>query len=132
MLFNHDTHPVCLCTAVGERAESSITCYNDEGFRDPYCLPQYQTRAHLYETLGSWMKHVTEDKLQVYVESLGVQQFQEDLRPQRASLCCSVLRGLAQAMALPNPSSSCWTILCSATEKIFTFLPDRIQVQSNC
>lgn len=96
------------------------------------CLPQYQTRAHLYETLGSWMKHVTEDKLQVYVESLGLQQFQEDLRPQRASLCGSVLRGLAQAMALPNPSSSCWTILCSATEKIFTFLPDRIQVQCNC
>lgn len=38
MLFNHDTDPVCLCTAVGERAESSITCYNDEGFRDPYWL----------------------------------------------------------------------------------------------
>lgn len=37
MLFNHDTHAVCLCTAVGERAESS-TCYNDEGFRDPYWL----------------------------------------------------------------------------------------------
>uniref|UniRef100_A0A3B4FQ75 Focadhesin n=1 Tax=Pundamilia nyererei TaxID=303518 RepID=A0A3B4FQ75_9CICH len=83
--------------------------------------------VHSLSTLGSWMKHVTEDKLQVYVESLGLQQFQEDLRPQRASLCGSVLRGLAQAMALPNPSSSCWTILCSATEKIFTFLPDRIQ-----
>ncbi|XP_071334354.1 focadhesin [Trachinotus anak] len=86
-----------------------------------------QTRAHLYETLGSWMKHVAEDKLQVYVESLGLQQFQEDLRPHRLSLCHSLLQGLAQAMALPNPPSNCWTLLCSTTEKIFSLLPNQIQ-----
>lgn len=95
-------------------------------------LPQYETRAHLYETLGLWMKHVAEDKFQVYLESLGVQQFQEGLRPQRMSLCRSLLQGLAQAMALPNPPHNCWTILCSTTEKIFTFLPNQIQVQYNC
>ncbi|KAM3857392.1 focadhesin [Diretmus argenteus] len=87
----------------------------------------YQTRGHLYETLGSWMKHVAEDKLQVYVENLGLQQFQEDLRPQRLALCRAVLQGLAQAMALPNPPNNCWTILCSTAEKIFAFLPNRIQ-----
>ncbi|TMS01998.1 hypothetical protein E3U43_007538 [Larimichthys crocea] len=87
----------------------------------------YQTRAHLYESLGLWMKHVAEDKLQVHVESLGLQQFQEDLRPQRLSMCRSVLQGLAQAMALPNPPNNCWTILCSTTEKIFTLLPNQIQ-----
>ncbi|XP_070785778.1 focadhesin [Enoplosus armatus] len=87
----------------------------------------HQTRAHLCESLGSWMKHVAEDKLQVHVESLGLQQFQEDLRPQRLSLCHSLLRGLAQAMALPNPPNACWTILCSTTEKIFTLLPNQIQ-----
>ncbi|KAM7365969.1 hypothetical protein PAMP_015444 [Pampus punctatissimus] len=87
----------------------------------------YQTRAHLYESLGLWMKHVAEDKLQVYMESLGLQQFQEDLRPQRLSLCRSLLQGLAQAMALPNPPNNCWTILCSTTEKIFTLLPNQIQ-----
>ncbi|XP_044197607.1 focadhesin [Thunnus albacares] len=86
-----------------------------------------QTRAHLYENLGLWMKHVPEDKLQVYVESLGLQQFQKDLRPQRLSLCRSLLQGLAQAMALPNPPNNCWTILCSTTEKIFTLLPNQIQ-----
>uniref|UniRef100_A0A671UN57 Focadhesin n=1 Tax=Sparus aurata TaxID=8175 RepID=A0A671UN57_SPAAU len=86
-----------------------------------------QTRAHLYENLGLWMKHVAEDKLQVHVESLGLQQFQEDLRPQRLSLCRSLLRGLNQAMALPNPPNNCWTILCSTTEKIFTLLPNHIQ-----
>ena len=76
------------------------------------------------------MKHVAEDKLQVYVESLGLQQFQKDLRPQRLSLCRSLLQGLAQAMALPNPPNNCWTILCSTTEKIFTLLPNQIQVQN--
>lgn len=78
------------------------------------------------------MKHVAEDKLQVYMESLGLQQFQEDLRPQRLSMCCSLLQGLAQAMALPNPPNNCWTILCSTTEKIFPILPDQIQVQNDC
>uniref|UniRef100_A0A3B5A296 Focadhesin n=1 Tax=Stegastes partitus TaxID=144197 RepID=A0A3B5A296_9TELE len=87
----------------------------------------FQTRAHLYETLGLWMKHVAEDKLQVYVESLGLQQFQEDLRPQRLSMCRSLLQGLAQAMALPNPPNNCWSILCSTTEKIFILLPNQIQ-----
>uniref|UniRef100_A0A667XYM1 Focadhesin n=1 Tax=Myripristis murdjan TaxID=586833 RepID=A0A667XYM1_9TELE len=89
----------------------------------------YRTRGHLYETLGLWMKHVAEDKFQVYVESLGLQQFQEDLRAQRLALCQSLLQGLAQAMALPNPPNNCWTILCSTTEKIFTLLPNQIQVQ---
>uniref|UniRef100_A0A3Q3KNU3 Focadhesin n=1 Tax=Mastacembelus armatus TaxID=205130 RepID=A0A3Q3KNU3_9TELE len=86
-----------------------------------------QTRAYLYETLGLWMKHVADDKLQVYVETLGLQQFQEDLRPQRLSLCRSLLQGLAQAMALPNPPNNCWTIVCSTTEKIFSLLPNQIQ-----
>nr|XP_033465601.1 focadhesin [Epinephelus lanceolatus] len=87
----------------------------------------YHTRAHLYENLGLWMKHVAEDKLQVYMESLGLQQFQEDLRPQRLSLCRSVLQGLAQAMALPNPPNNCWSVLCSTSDKIFTLLPNHIQ-----
>ncbi|CAJ1086531.1 focadhesin [Xyrichtys novacula] len=86
-----------------------------------------QTRSHLYESLGLWMKHVSEDKLQVYVESLGLQQFQEELRPQRLSLCRSMLQGLAQAMALPNPPNSCWSVLSSTAEKIFTILPNHIQ-----
>lgn len=86
-----------------------------------------QTRSHLYETLGSWMKHVGEDKLQVYVESLGLQQFQGDVRNQRLFLCRSVLRGFAQAMALPNPPNNCWSLLCSTTEKIFNLLPNNIQ-----
>ncbi|KAF1380319.1 hypothetical protein PFLUV_G00162410 [Perca fluviatilis] len=87
----------------------------------------FQTRAQLYESLGLWMKHVAEDKLQVHMESLGLQHFQEEFRPQRRSLCRSLLQGLAQAMALPNPSNSCWTILCSSSEKIFSLMPNHIQ-----
>ncbi|KAM8882281.1 focadhesin isoform 1-T1 [Synchiropus picturatus] len=86
-----------------------------------------QTRAHLYENLSSWMRHVADDKLHTFVEILGLQLFQHDLRPQRLAMCLSLLRGLAQAMALPNPSKTCWSVLSSTTEKIFCVLPNQIQ-----
>lgn len=85
---------------------------------------QHHTWAHLYQTLGVWMKQVAEDKLQMYVQNLGLQQFQ------RRSLCVSLLRGMAQAMALPNPPSHCWTTLCSSVETAFSLLPSHIQVGS--
>uniref|UniRef100_A0A673VPL5 Focadhesin n=1 Tax=Salmo trutta TaxID=8032 RepID=A0A673VPL5_SALTR len=78
-----------------------------------------RTRGHLYDNLSVWMKHVSEDKLQVYVETLGLQQFQQDVRPQRLAICLSLLRGLAQAMALPNPPNTVWAVLCTTIEKIF-------------
>uniref|UniRef100_A0A8K9UM34 DUF3730 domain-containing protein n=1 Tax=Oncorhynchus mykiss TaxID=8022 RepID=A0A8K9UM34_ONCMY len=87
------------------------------------------TRGHLYDNLSVWMKHVSEDKLQVYVETLGLQQFQQDVRPQRLAICLSLLRGLAQAMALPNPPNTVWAVLCTTIEKIFNVLPNHIQDQ---
>ncbi|KAA8579270.1 hypothetical protein FQN60_017486 [Etheostoma spectabile] len=106
----------------------SVWCWQRCGdFGEFVSVLQSQTRSQLYETLGLWMKHVAEDKLQVYMESLGLQHFQEELRPQRLSLCRSLLQGLAQAMALPNPPNSCWTILCSSSEKIFSLMPNHIQ-----
>uniref|UniRef100_A0A8B9KAV8 Focadhesin n=1 Tax=Astyanax mexicanus TaxID=7994 RepID=A0A8B9KAV8_ASTMX len=74
-----------------------------------------------------WMKHVAEDKLQVYVESLAVQQFNPDTRAQRHPLCLAILQGLAKAMSLPNPAQNCWSSLCTTTEKIYNLLPDHIQ-----
>uniref|UniRef100_A0A8C2EJ14 Focadhesin n=1 Tax=Cyprinus carpio TaxID=7962 RepID=A0A8C2EJ14_CYPCA len=85
-----------------------------------------RARASLYECLSSWMKHVAEDKLQVYVDSLAVQQFVPDTRPQRLPLCLSILSGLSKAMAVPNPPQNCWTALSSTTEKIYNLLPDNI------
>uniref|UniRef100_A0A3Q2C776 Focadhesin n=1 Tax=Cyprinodon variegatus TaxID=28743 RepID=A0A3Q2C776_CYPVA len=99
-------------------------------FQDDFPLEyELRTRAHLYESLGVWMKHVAEDKLQVFVQSLGLQQFQDDVRTQRLSLCRSLLTGVAQAMALPNPPNHCWAVLCSSAEKIFLLLPNQIQVR---
>ncbi|XP_051570142.1 focadhesin-like isoform X1 [Myxocyprinus asiaticus] len=86
-----------------------------------------RTRAHLYKCLSCWMKHVAEDKLQVYVDSLAAQQFDPDTRPQRLPLCLSILHGLSKAMTVPNPPQNCWTTLCSTTEKIYNLLPDNIQ-----
>lgn len=89
---------------------------------------QRATWAHLYESLGSWMRHVAEDKLQVYVERLGVQHFREERDGRARSVCQALLQGLAQAMALPNPPKHCWTLLSSTAEKIYSILPDRVQV----
>uniref|UniRef100_A0AAY4E382 Focadhesin n=1 Tax=Denticeps clupeoides TaxID=299321 RepID=A0AAY4E382_9TELE len=86
-----------------------------------------RTRRLLFEVLGSWMKHVTDDKLQAYVETLGVQQFAPDTLPQRLLLCHSILKGLASAMALPNPAQTCWVVLCATTEKIYNLLPGLLQ-----
>uniref|UniRef100_A0A673AN39 Focadhesin n=1 Tax=Sphaeramia orbicularis TaxID=375764 RepID=A0A673AN39_9TELE len=125
--FGEDVQHQCMVLAASQAQSSQSAALFLGSWLSPPLVHSlsYQTRAHLYETLGSWMKHVAEDKLQVYVESLGLQQFQDDLRPQRLSLCRSILQGLAQAMALPNPPNNCWTILCSTTEKIFNLLPNQ-------
>ncbi|KAJ8008233.1 hypothetical protein DPEC_G00102680 [Dallia pectoralis] len=86
-----------------------------------------RTRAHMYDTLSVWMKHVSEDKLQVYLETLGLQNFQQDVRPERLALCLATLRGLSRAMALPNPPNTVWSVLCGTTEKVFQLLPNHIQ-----
>ncbi|KAG7462013.1 hypothetical protein MATL_G00197400 [Megalops atlanticus] len=86
-----------------------------------------RTRGRLHCSLSLWMKHVSEDKLQTFVEVLGVQQFNQENRPQRLPHCQDILEGLSHAMALPNPSQNCWAVLCSATEKIFALLPNHIQ-----
>ncbi|XP_068443622.1 focadhesin [Clinocottus analis] len=127
--FGEDVQHQCVLLAACQAQSSQSASL----FLGPWLSPplvhslSYQTRAHLLDSLGLWMKHVAEDKLQIHMESLGLQQFQEDLRPQRLVLCRSLLQGLARAMALPNPPNNCWTILCSTTEKIFTLLPNQIQ-----
>ncbi|KAM9424589.1 focadhesin isoform 2-T2 [Pholidichthys leucotaenia] len=125
--FGEDVLHQCVVLAVGQAQSSQSASLFLGTWLSLPVVHSVSTRAHLYENLGLWMKHVAEDKLQAHVESLGLQQFQQDLRPQRLSLCCSLLQGLAQAMALPNPSNNCWTFLCSTTEKIFNLLPNQIQ-----
>uniref|UniRef100_A0A3Q1H9W2 Uncharacterized protein n=1 Tax=Anabas testudineus TaxID=64144 RepID=A0A3Q1H9W2_ANATE len=130
--FGADVQHQCVVLAECQAQSSQSASLFLGSWLSPPLVHSLSTRAHLFENLGLWMKHVAEDKLQVYMESLGLQQFQEDLRPQRLSMCCSLLQGLAQAMAMPNPSNNCWTILCSTTEKIFNLLPNQLQVQNMC
>ncbi|XP_056156297.1 focadhesin [Lampris incognitus] len=127
--FGEDIQHQCLVLAACQAQSSQSASLFLGSWLSPPLVHSlsYHTRGYLYETADVWMKHIAEDKLQVYVESLGVQQFQEELRPQRRALCRSLLQGLAQAMALPNPPSNCWTVLCSTTEKVFNLLPNHIQ-----
>ncbi|KAM6909393.1 focadhesin [Xenentodon cancila] len=127
--FGEDVQHQCLVLAASQAQSSqSASLFLGSWISPPLVHSlSFQTRAYLHETLGTWMKHVAEDKLQVYVESLGLQQFQDDLRAQRLPLCRSVLQGLAQAMGLPNPPKHCWAVLCSTTEKIVNLLPSQIQ-----
>uniref|UniRef100_A0A8C9XIW8 Focadhesin n=1 Tax=Sander lucioperca TaxID=283035 RepID=A0A8C9XIW8_SANLU len=125
--FGEDVQHQCVVLAACQAQSSQSAGLFLGSWLSPPLVHSLSTRAQLYESLGLWMKHVAEDKLQVHMESLGLQHFQEELRPQRLSLCRSLLQGLAQAMALPNPPNSCWTILCSSSEKIFSLMPNHIQ-----
>ncbi|MEQ2202733.1 hypothetical protein XENOCAPTIV_013936, partial [Xenoophorus captivus] len=93
------------------------------------CLIQLQSEVEHSSQQQSRLNEVIRAVTQVYVQSLGLQQFQDDVRAHRLSLCQSLLQGLAQAMVLPNPPNHCWTILCSSAEKIFSLLPSQIQAQ---
>nr|XP_015200548.1 PREDICTED: focadhesin [Lepisosteus oculatus] len=92
-----------------------------------YLIPHLKTRAYLYKSVSVWMKHVPDDKLQSFVEVLGVQHLTASSRQQSPDLCVAVLEGLEQAMKLPNPTQFCWGVLRSTTERIFMLLPDEVQ-----
>ncbi|XP_061768446.1 focadhesin isoform X2 [Nerophis ophidion] len=127
--FGEDVQHQCVVLAAAQTQYSQNASLFLGSWLSPplvYSL-SFQTRAHLYETLSLWMKHVVEEKLQFYVDTVGLQAFQDELRPQRLSLCCSLLKGLAHAMALPNPPNVCWALMCSTTEKIFGLLPNQIK-----
>ncbi|XP_057711558.1 focadhesin isoform X2 [Corythoichthys intestinalis] len=127
--FGEEVQHQCVALAAAQAQYSqSASLFLGSWLSSPlvYSL-SYQTRALLNENLSSWMKHVAEDKLQFFVETLGLQAFQEDLGPQRILLGRTLLRGLAQAMATPDPPAACWAVLTSATEKIFKLLPDQIK-----
>ncbi|XP_077597799.1 focadhesin [Stigmatopora nigra] len=122
--FGKEVQHQCLALASAQAQYSqSASLFLGSWLSSPlvYSL-SYQTRSLLYENLSSWMKHVAEDKLQFFVETLGLQ---EDLGP--GGLGRSLLQGLAKAAAAPDPPSMCWTVLTQAIEKVFGLLPDQIK-----
>ncbi|KAM9095278.1 focadhesin [Sarcophilus harrisii] len=86
-----------------------------------------KTKKYLLVSLPLWMKHVSEDQLQVFTEVFMVQLFKAALPLQSLELCQSALQGLSQAMKLPSPAQYLWSLLCWATEKIFDLLPNKIR-----
>ncbi|KAM6949610.1 focadhesin-like [Aplochiton taeniatus] len=127
--FGEDVQHQCISLAVCQAQSSqSASLFLGEWIYSPLVHSlSSQTHTHLNHMLGVWMKHVPEDKLQVYLESLGLQQFKEDIRPQRMTVCLSLLSGIAKAMALHDIPKGCFALLCSTTEKIFTLLPNHIK-----
>ncbi|XP_048475512.1 focadhesin [Rhincodon typus] len=87
-----------------------------------------ETRKYLFMSLASWMKHVSEDKLQTFVEVLAVQYFTSGNRQKSPDLCHSILQGLNEAMKVPTQVQHSWSILCKSVAMIFEMLPNEIQV----
>lgn len=81
-------------------------------------------------SLSLWVKHVSDEQVQSFVENLMVAVFKAASPPSHPELCLSALQGLSQAMKLPSPSHNLWSLLCDATGRIFDLLPNRIRVQN--
>ncbi|XP_057639545.1 focadhesin isoform X1 [Chionomys nivalis] len=84
-------------------------------------------KKYLLVSLPLWVKHVSDEQIQSFVENLMVVVFKAASPPSHPELCLSALQGLSQAMKLPSPSHHLWSLLCDATGRIFDLLPNRIR-----
>ncbi|XP_008843747.1 focadhesin isoform X2 [Nannospalax galili] len=84
-------------------------------------------KKYLLVSVPLWIKHVSDEQIQGFIENLMVAIFKAASPPGSPELCSSALQGLSQAMKLPSPSHHLWTLLCDATGKIFDLLPNKIQ-----
>ncbi|KAL1777267.1 focadhesin isoform X1 [Sigmodon hispidus] len=84
-------------------------------------------KKYLLVSMPLWLKHVSDEQIQGFVENLMVAAFKAASSPNHLELCPSALQGLSQAMKLPSPSHHLWSLLCDATARIFDLLPNRIR-----
>uniref|UniRef100_A0A4W3J5B4 Focadhesin n=1 Tax=Callorhinchus milii TaxID=7868 RepID=A0A4W3J5B4_CALMI len=102
-------------------------------------VTQAQTSQSAAMFLGMWLApplvhslnvgiSALQDKLQTFVEVLAVQHFTAGNREKSPHLCQSILRGLTEAMKVPNPAQNIWGILSRTAERIFEMLPNQIQI----
>ncbi|XP_023571604.1 focadhesin isoform X2 [Octodon degus] len=87
-------------------------------------------KKYLLESVPVWIKHVTDEQIQSFVENLMVAVFTVGSPLYNPELCPSALQGLSQAMKLPSPACHLWSLLFEATGKIFDLLPNKIR--RNC
>ncbi|KAM6183132.1 focadhesin isoform 2-T2 [Erethizon dorsatum] len=83
-------------------------------------------KKYLLVSVPVWIKHVTDEQIQSFVENLMVAVFTADSPLYNPELRPSALQGLSQAMKLPSPAYHLWSLLCEATGKIFDLLPNKI------
>ncbi|XP_052500661.1 focadhesin [Budorcas taxicolor] len=84
-------------------------------------------KKYLLLSVPSWIKHVSDEQIVGFVESLMVAVFKAASPLSSPELRPSALQGLSQAMKLPNPSHHLWSLLSEATRKIFDLLPNKIR-----
>ncbi|XP_017907400.1 PREDICTED: focadhesin isoform X3 [Capra hircus] len=84
-------------------------------------------KKYLLLSVPSWIKHVSDEQIVGFVESLMVAVFKAASPLSSPELRPSALQGLSQAMKLPSPSHHLWSLLSEATRKIFDLLPNKIR-----
>ncbi|XP_075896591.1 focadhesin isoform X2 [Nelusetta ayraudi] len=121
--FGEDVQHQCVMLSVCQAQSSQSAALFLSSWLSPPFVHSLsgRTRASLYQTLATWMTHVSEDKLHFYVETLGPQCFQKEA----ATLDC-LLQGVAKALATPKLPNNCCLLLASTTRKIFNLLPNQI------
>lgn len=94
-----------------------------------FCF-QLNIKKYLLVSVPLWIKHVSDEQLVGFVESLLVAVFNTASPLSNPELCPSALQGLNQAMKLPSPAHHLWSLLSEATGKIFDLLPNKIRVRN--
>ncbi|XP_032490544.1 focadhesin isoform X2 [Phocoena sinus] len=84
-------------------------------------------KKYLLLSVPSWIKHVSDEQIVGFVESLMVTVFKAASPLSKPELCPSALQGLSQAMKQPSPAYHLWSLLSKATGKIFDLLPNKIR-----
>ncbi|XP_057576086.1 focadhesin isoform X1 [Hippopotamus amphibius kiboko] len=84
-------------------------------------------KKYLLLSVPVWIKHVSDEQIVGFVESLMVAVFKAASPLSNPELCPSALQGLSQAMKLPSPAYHLWSLLSEATGKIFDLLPNKIR-----
>ncbi|XP_023982609.1 focadhesin isoform X3 [Physeter macrocephalus] len=84
-------------------------------------------KKYLLLSVPSWIKHVSDEQIVGFVESLMVPVFKAASPLSKPELCPSALQGLSQAMKQPSPAYHLWSLLSKATGKIFDLLPNKIR-----
>ncbi|KAB1280201.1 Focadhesin [Camelus dromedarius] len=84
-------------------------------------------KKYLLASVPLWIKHVSDEQIMGFVESLMVAVFKAASPLSSPELRPSALQGLSQAMKLPSPTHHLWSLLSEATGKIFDLLPNKIR-----